>query len=131
MGRRRVIHLDTHVLVWWTSTPELLSRAAAEAIHSAKELGISAIVFWEVSLLVRKGRLSIAGSVSEWAQQVLAIPRVRTVPITAEIALAADALEIHADPADRFIVATAMLSGARLISKDGLVRSVRQLKTVW
>lgn len=69
--------------------------------------------------------------VSEWAQAVHTIPRIRVLPLTAEIAVQADELEMHPDPADRFIVATALRQGAPLVSKDRLMRSLRFIETIW
>lgn len=123
--------LDTHAAVWWTTMPQLLSATAAKAIASAKSLGIPAIVFWEVSLLIRKGRLDLGMPVAEWAEQLQGIPRVRSLALTPEIALAADALSMHADPADRFIVATAVQARARLVSKDGLFQLLKEVEVVW
>jgi PIN domain nuclease of toxin-antitoxin system len=128
-----VIVLDTHVAVWWTQQPELLSRRAAEAIDRADRVVIPAIVFWETALLVRKGRLALKSgrSVVDWTHTILSIPRVQAVPLSAETALAADGLQMHADPADRFIAATAQGLKAPLLTKDDLLRKLRWLKTVW
>ena len=92
-----MITLDTHAAVWWTQTPEHLSTPAAEAIRRADRILIPAIVFWEVSLLVRQDRLRLNDNqpVGAWAQQILAIPRVQEVPLTARIAIAADASDMH------------------------------------
>jgi PIN domain nuclease of toxin-antitoxin system len=130
---RDVIVLDTHALVWWTQQPELLGNEAAEFIKQSDRILVPAICFWETSLLVRKGRLSLKRGqpVDEWASEVLAIPRVVHVPLTAALALSADALQMHADPADRFIVATALEQRTPLVTKDDLLRSLTWLKTVW
>jgi PIN domain nuclease of toxin-antitoxin system len=69
--------------------------------------------------------------VDEWASEVLAIPRVIAVPLTPTLALSADALQMHPDPADRFIVATAIEQRASLVTKDELLRCLSWLKTVW
>ena len=128
-----MIALDTHVAVWWTQTPQHLSIAAAEALGGADRILISAIVFWEVSLLIRKERLRLNGDqpVGAWTQQVLAIPRVQEIPLTARIALAADAADMHPDPADRFIATTAHQLHAPLVTKDLLLRNLPWLATTW
>lgn len=128
-----MIALDTHVAVWWTQTPQLLSTAAAETIRGADRILIPAVVFWEVSLLVRKERLRLNGDqpVGAWTQQVLAIPRVQEIPLTARIALAADAADMHPDPADRFIATTAHQLDAPLVTKDRLLRDLPWLATTW
>jgi PIN domain nuclease of toxin-antitoxin system len=130
---RDVIVLDTHALVWWTQQSELLGNEAAEAIAQSDRILVPAICFWETALLVRTGRLSLKRGqpVDEWASEVLAIPRVIAVPLTPTLALSADALQMHPDPADRFIVATAIEQRASLVTKDELLRSLSWLKTVW
>ena len=130
---RDVIVLDTHALVWWTQQPELLGSGAAEAIAQSDRIIIPAICFWETSLLVRKGRLSIKRGqpVDEWTLEVLAIPRVFPIPLTPTLAVSADALPMHPDPADRFIVATALEQRSSLVTKDELLRSLSWLRTVW
>ncbi len=126
-----MVVLDTHVAVWWTTEPVRLGTKAAAAIAAADSIGIPTIVYWEVSLLVRKERLVLEIPVSEWAERVQLIPRVESIPLTAEIALLADALDMHADPADRFIVATARSRGAAVLTKDRLIRGQRIVKTIW
>jgi PIN domain nuclease of toxin-antitoxin system len=123
--------LDTHVAVWWAGDPRRLSRSAHARIGAADRLGIPAIVFWEIALLVRKRRLDLGMPVSTWTATVQTVPRVEALPLTAEIAFQADALEMHADPADRFIVATALSVGAPVISKDRLMRDLPIVETIW
>lgn len=111
------IVLDTHTLLWWTQEPALLSADAAQAIDHADWILIPAICFWETALLVRKGHLALKpGQPSaEWAEQVLAIPRVHAVPLSA----------------DRFIVATALAEAFPLVTKDDLLRALGWLDTTW
>ena len=128
-----MITLDTHAAVWWTQSPGLLSTPAAEAIRRADRILIPTIVFWEVSLLVRKGRLRLNDnqSVGAWAQKVLAIPRVQDVPLTLQIAIVANAADMHPDPADRFIAATAHQLDAPMVTKDRLLCDLPWLATIW
>ncbi len=126
-----MVILDTHVVVWWASEPRRLSARARTALARTQRLGIPAIVFWEVALLVRKHKLDLGMPVSEWAIRIQAIPRVHVLPLTAEIALLADSLVMHADPADRFIVATAIQHQAALVTKDKLLRPLKIVTTLW
>lgn len=127
------IVLDTHALIWWSAIPGELSPTARETIDSAPQLLCPSICFWETSLLVRKGRLILpdARSVSDWMRAVTALPRVRVVPLDAVVAVAADALVMHADPADRFIVATALAADAALVTRDQLLQDLPFVTTVW
>lgn len=126
-----MVVLDTHTVVWWASDAQSLSSGAKRAIAGADRLGIPAIVFWEIALLVRKRRLDLDMPVREWAARIQAIPRVDVLPLTADIALSADSLTMHPDPADRFIVATAIHHGVPVVTKDRLLRSLRSVKTIW
>lgn len=126
-----MVVLDTHTAIWWASGAQMLSSRAERAIARADRLGIPAIVFWETSLLVRKGRLDLDMPVPEWAAKIQAIPRVDALPLTADIALLADSLNMHPDPADRFIVATAIHHGVPIVTKDRLLRPLRIVKTIW
>jgi PIN domain nuclease of toxin-antitoxin system len=126
-----MVVLDTHAALWWSLNAGQLGKQALAQIASAEQLGIPTIVFWETSLLVRKGKLELDIPVSEWAERVCEIPRVRPLPLSTEIALLADTLNMHADPADRFIVATAIVHGAPLATKDSLLRPLRFVRTVW
>ena len=125
-----MVVLDTHVVVWWSGEPRRLGRVAAARLAAEDSLGIPTIVFWEVALLVRKRKLDLGMPVAAWTQAIQTIPRVQALPLTAEIAVLADGLEMHADPADRFIAATALQHGVPLVSKDRLMRVLRFVKTV-
>jgi len=131
-----MIVMDTHTWVWWTSDPDSLSRAAEEAIHSAlphSHLCISSVSPWEVSLLVRKGRMELKLDVSEWLARSEALPFLRFIPVDNRIAVEANNLPgvIHDDPADRMIVATARILGATLITKDQRIRDYPHVETLW
>ena len=60
----------------------------------------------------------------EIERRILAIPRLEPVPLLVELALAADERDMHADPADRFIVATALSRQFPLITNDELLRGI-------
>jgi PIN domain nuclease of toxin-antitoxin system len=82
------------------------------------ELAVSAISFWEISLLAAKGRLELSRPPAELRAELLNTS-VFEIPLTGEIAIKAVSLEtLHGDPADRFIVATAIIHGATLVTAD-------------
>jgi PIN domain nuclease of toxin-antitoxin system len=126
-----MIVLDTHALLWWASEPQRLSRRAAAEIARADRVGLPTIVFWEIALLVRKGRISLGGPAAGWLERILQIPRCEALPLSAIVALQADGLDMHADPADRFIAATALDLGAPVVSKDRLLAKVKGLRVIW
>jgi PIN domain nuclease of toxin-antitoxin system len=105
-------------------TAEALNRAGWE-----NRIAVSAITPWEIGLLVSKGRLQLGADVMEWIREALAKPGVQLAPLEPEIAVASTRLpfEMHADPADRILVATARHLGATLVTADGaLLEFARQ-----
>jgi PIN domain nuclease of toxin-antitoxin system len=133
-GPEEVILLDTHVLIWLANEPAKLSRKASEAIRSAGQtggLGISAITLWELAWLATNGRLAITGTVEDFVEKISS--RTAIQPITVRVAALANQFPAtySGDPCDRLIGATALADGAALVTKDGKIRSCRQLKTIW
>ena len=115
--------LDTHVLVWLMGGVQRLGPKARAAIHAAgqrQELLISAITPWEVALLVSKKRIEVYRDVLEWVRDALATPGASLAALEPEIAVASVRLpfDMHADPADRILVATARHLGASLVTAD-------------
>lgn len=123
--------LDTHVALWWSFSPEKLSQAAVKALEEAETLIFPAIVFWETALLIRKQRLELELSATAWLRGLRSASRAKIVSLTAEIALRADQLAMHDDPADRLIVATALRASAPLVTKDAAIHSAKIVRTIW
>jgi len=116
--------LDTHTLVWSVEDSPRLGVEAKQEINQAAEeerLAISAISPWEIALLVSKGRLKLNADVMEWLRNALGKPGVTLVPLEPEIAVASTRLPwvMHADRADRILVATARYLGVTLVTADG------------
>ena len=127
-----MILLDTHAWLWWLSEPAQLSRAAVKRIQGSDRIGIAAVSCFEIAAAVAKGRITLDRGTLEWLQQALAAPRFELLPLTPAIAAKATMLgRFHGDPADRLIVATAILESAVLVTKDPLIRKYEALSTTW
>lgn len=123
--------LDTSALIYWTLNPSKLTRDAANAIAAATRIVVSSISIWEIGIKVQKGKLTIPLSIDDFAQRLQTVRGVELLPVETETWLANLALSwSHRDPADRTIVATAMLLGAPLITSD---REIRRFyaQTIW
>jgi len=101
-----IITLDTHDWLWWLSNLEQLSPNSQKAIDQAiakDTIYLSAISIWEVSLLVKKGRLKLTMDLVSWLEKAEAVPYVTFIPIDNRIALNSVLLPatLHPDPADR------------------------------
>ncbi len=116
-----MIVLDTHTLIWMDREDQSLgknSRSKIEQAWKKDDVAVNAISFWEVSLLAQKGRIKLPASVEAWRWDLL-YAGIREIPLDGRIALLASSLESeHRDPADRFIIATALHHEALLITAD-------------
>jgi PIN domain nuclease of toxin-antitoxin system len=131
-----VILLDTHVLVWATSKPARLSRAAAASIQRAKAhdgLAIAAVSLYETAHLLATQAVRTHGLPSAWLADVLADLALTIEELTPEIALVAAHFppSFPADPFDRIIAATARVRGLRLVTADARIQRSGVVETIW
>ena len=115
--------LDTHILLWWTSEPERLSRGQRrilDRVDAQHPVAVSDISLWEIAVLADRGRIPLDRPLREWLGPATAPPLVQRVGITPAIAAATVELpeRFHRDPADRILVATARVHGWTLITSD-------------
>ena len=115
-----MILLDTHVVVWVQMGDNRLGPQARGELVVALQEGnatVSAITFWEVGMRSQKGRLNLGRHLDAWREELLESGIVE-IPVNGIIAARAGLLtEMHGDPADRIIVATA-LEGHQLVTAD-------------
>jgi PIN domain nuclease of toxin-antitoxin system len=128
-----VIVIDTHVWLWWVSSPAKLSRAAHEAIDRADGIGVCTISCWEVAMLAARGRIRLDRDVHTWVRQALAHERAKPLPLSPQIAVDAGLLgeDFPGDPSDRIIYATARATGSMLLTKDARLRGFDAHHTAW
>ena len=115
-----MILLDTHVLVWLLWDDRRLGKRTHQVIDrswAAGEAAVSAVTFWEVAMLQGKGRLALLTDIGLWRLSLLEEGLVE-IAVDGEVAIRAGLLpNLHGDPADRLIVATA-LKGHQLVTAD-------------
>ena len=110
--------------MWYRSADRRLGANALHALDSAlraNEAIVSAISFWEMGMFIHKGRFMLEMGLSDWRRVILDAGLIE-VQVDGEIGLTAGLLpHQHGDPADRLIVATAIRSGATLLTADELI----------
>lgn len=130
-----MILLDTNALIKWVAAPEKLSKKAREIIEerSQKEqILVSSISVWEISLLIKKGRVEFSIDSDTWLEEMEGLHMIKFIPVDNQIAYKSVNLEnFHQDPADRMIVATAQITGATIITSDQKIRKYPEVQTVW
>jgi PIN domain nuclease of toxin-antitoxin system len=116
-----LIVLDTHALVWAAADERKLgkkARALIERQWHAGSVAVCAISFWEAAVLQQRGRLRLPGSPEDWRAELLAAGLME-LALDGEAAVRAAGFGgLSDDPADRFIVASALVHGAALVTAD-------------
>ena len=112
--------LDTHILIWREHNDRRLgprTRALIDRALQDRDAGVSVISFWEIAMRVQKGHLTLPLELYSWRRSLAAIGLVE-IAISGNIAARAGFLmDLHGDPADRIIIATA-LEGHELVTAD-------------
>ena len=132
-----MIVLDTHAWVWYVDSPEKLSAGALAAIEDARRkehlIYVSSISAWEIHMLVSKGRLSLMVPSDVWVSRCENLGIFSFFPVDNAIARLAvlACAEMHGDPADRIIVATALNLGAKLVTRDNSIRDCGIVECIW
>jgi len=119
--------LDTCAVIW-VSQGDAISLRARKAIRDAVahgEVYVSPMSAWEVGALAVKRGVRFDPSPHEWFAAFLARPGVRLAALGPEIALDAWFLpgQVHGDPMDRLLIATARRLSAAIVTRDDRIRA--------
>ncbi|MGH8695076.1 MAG: type II toxin-antitoxin system VapC family toxin [Burkholderiales bacterium] len=112
--------LDTHIWRWSLSAPEKLGKRLRAALaRPATELWLSPISVWELLVLAERGRIKFAPEPRQWLREALGRTPAHEAPLTHQVAIRSrEILPAHEDPADRFLVATALIYDLTLVTAD-------------
>lgn len=115
--------LDTHVWVWMLAGDRSRMPATVwsllEAAAAGGSLGVSDLSCWEMALKVARGKYTLSLPLDEWLDQATLAPGITMLPLDrATLVLGAKLTEMHGDPADRWLVATAKLRRLTLLTAD-------------
>ena len=129
-----MIVLDTHALLWWALDPDRLSRPATASVREMERRGgfASAISIWELGIKIQRGKLDLGISIDEFARRLAQTAIVQLLAVDTATWLCS--LELpwdHRDPADRVIVATAIMQGVPLVTADEEIRRFSGVTCIW
>lgn len=124
------ILLDTCAVIW-VANGDAISQSAHAAIIRAGLAGgifVSPISAWEIGLLgkPRPGRgpaLQFLPDSKTWFARFMSGPGIKEAAFTSDIAIAASSPpgDLHGDPGDRIIVATARHLGIPVVTRDSKI----------
>jgi PIN domain nuclease of toxin-antitoxin system len=117
----KIIVLDSHVWFWWINRDnDRLSPPLLMAIENAERVGVSVVSCYELAVAHHRNRLDLSMPPFEWFSKALDDSGVELLPVTPEICVRAINLsQVHRDPFDRMIIATALQQDGTLVSIDG------------
>ena len=124
MSRARALLLDTHIWIWFVEGQgDELSPACIREIEDARFAAgvfVSAISVREAAYAAAHGRLRLSRPFQTWMAAALEPLRLMPLPLDAATAALSSHLpgELHRDPVDQMIVATAMVHGLTLVTRD-------------
>ena len=130
-----MILLDTHAWVRWLH-PEI-SRKLPDDLRawlasSDQTLAVSVISALEVAQLVKKNVLKLPLRLPDWFDAALTGSGIESLQLTPALLHASTVLpDLHKDPVDRIIIATAQAHQAELVTADATIQTYPNLRTVW
>lgn len=94
------------------------AKLRCDAALAVGELAVPTVAFFELGWALRRGRIEGPSNIRDWRNRILSMG-VREVGMSADVALqAVDLEDMHGDPFDRIIVATAQVEDAVLLTAD-------------
>jgi PIN domain nuclease of toxin-antitoxin system len=121
--------LDTHIWIWSQERPRRLGRRIREELDNEdNELWLSPISTWELLMLHRKGKIRLDRDPELWIAESTSL--LFEASLTHEIVVVAEKLQLHADPADRFLAATAKVLGLTLVTADRKLLGLGDIATL-
>ena len=111
--------LDTCALIWLGMGGGSLSGDARRRISSAAQLYYSSISVWEIARLKEEEKLRIPVAADVFVEDLVDAYGLSSIPPTDEIMLRAAQLpNHHRDPANRIIIATALVHDLPVVTGD-------------
>lgn len=124
--------VDTHIWLWRLLEPERLSENVETLIAGrTNSVHLSPVSVWESLVLARKGRIVLRPDSLTWVREALRASHATMVPLTHDIAMRSEDLAGFGsqDPADRFLVATAIVEDLTLVTVDPIMLAYDGVQT--
>ena len=115
--------LDTHAWIWMQEGDSKLTSSTIHLVDDARRessVYVAAISIWEIALLDHARRISLNMAIGDWLNAAFTRGRLQLAPLSPMIAIESTRLpgELHRDPADRMLVATARVENLTLLTRD-------------
>ena len=130
--KQKAYLFDTHALIFWANRSEV-SEEFIKFFDKREQQGtlyISSITFWEMALLVQKGKLSIVDT-HIWKDNLLSKTNLRHIDPSASEMIDSTLLPFHhKDPFDRLLIAQANFHNLTLVTRDRAIQTY-EVSCMW
>lgn len=127
---------DTHSLVWYfNGKHSLLSPKVLSVFQKAENaevvIYIPSVVFWEIALLKKRGRIVLKDGFEKWSRKILSKSGFAIAHLETEIIAKSVGYNFNEDPFDAAVVATAVEFEIPLITKDVAITESNLVEIYW
>jgi PIN domain nuclease of toxin-antitoxin system len=127
---------DTHPLVWYfngkhSALSSKVSAAFQKAENAEVVIYIPSVVFWEIALLEKRGRIILKDGFEKWSRKILSRNGFAMTHLETEIIAKSVGYNFNEDPFDAAIVATAVEFEIPLITKDAAITESNLIEIFW
>ncbi len=114
------ILIDTHVWLWWISTPNRLSNDSVALLNDPRlTIYLSVVSVWEVVIKHARGRLHLPSPPLEFVPSRMARDRMMGLGVDLPQVLQVARLPLHHDdPFDRLLIAQAQVERLPIMTAD-------------
>ncbi|MBV6624158.1 MAG: type II toxin-antitoxin system VapC family toxin [Rivularia sp. (in: Bacteria)] len=114
------ILLDSHVLIWWASSSEKLSKKVYDLINdTSNTLLFSIASVWEMQIKLQLGKLNLNSTLPTLINNQQRVNNLQILPVELTHIYALNNLPSHhKDPFDRLLIAQAIVEQIPLASID-------------
>ena len=111
--------IDTCALLWLASSPDRISPDVRRRIAESDIRYVSSMTYWEIIFKCRIGKLKLGLDPIVWLERVEKKFGLTAISVSHEAMITAASLSLHhRDPADRFIIATALKMQLPVVTSD-------------
>ena len=123
--------LDTHIWFWSLAAPDLLGKKLRQLLQKRGGIWLSPISVWELLVLAERGRVRLDAEPRVWVREALERAPLEEAALNHEVALRSREVALpHQDPADRFLVATALTYDLTLVTADETLLEAKACPTL-
>ncbi len=112
--------LDSHVLIWWSSSSEKLSKKVYDLINDTNNTLLFSIAsVWEMQIKFQLGKLNLNSTLPTLIQNQQRVNNIQLLPIELSHIYALNNLPLHhKDPFDRLLIAQTIVEQIPIVSID-------------